>query len=31
VHGFRVVGDAELRMVNVHAPYDGFIERLRRD
>jgi quercetin dioxygenase-like cupin family protein len=30
VHGFRVAGDAELRMVNVHAPYDGFIGRLRR-
>jgi quercetin dioxygenase-like cupin family protein len=30
VHGFRVAGDAELRMVNVHAPFDGFVERLRR-
>ena len=30
VHGFRVVGDAELRFLNVHAPNVGFTERLRR-
>jgi quercetin dioxygenase-like cupin family protein len=29
VHGFRVVGDGELRMLNVHAPNSGFTERLR--
>jgi mannose-6-phosphate isomerase-like protein (cupin superfamily) len=28
-HGFRVVGDAELRMLNIHAPNAGFIGRLR--
>jgi quercetin dioxygenase-like cupin family protein len=31
VHGFRPVGDGELRMVNVHAPNTGFAVRLRRD
>ena len=30
VHGFRPVGDGELRMLNVHAPNTGFAERLRR-
>jgi quercetin dioxygenase-like cupin family protein len=30
VHGFRVAGDDELRMLNVHAPNTGFAERLRR-
>jgi quercetin dioxygenase-like cupin family protein len=30
VHGFRVVGDAELRMLNIHAPNTGFAVRLRR-
>ena len=30
VHGFRNVGDRELRMLNVHAPNTGFAERLRR-
>jgi mannose-6-phosphate isomerase-like protein (cupin superfamily) len=29
VHGFRVAGDGELRMLNVHAPNTGFGERLR--
>ena len=29
-HGFRVVGDGELRMLNIHAPNVGFAERLRR-
>jgi mannose-6-phosphate isomerase-like protein (cupin superfamily) len=29
VHGFRNVGDAELRMLNVHAPNVGFADRLR--
>ena len=28
-HGFRVVGDAELRLLNIHAPNAGFIGRLR--
>jgi quercetin dioxygenase-like cupin family protein len=28
-HGFRVAGDAELRMLNVHAPNVGFAQRLR--
>jgi len=30
VHGFRPVGDGELRMLNVHAPNTGFGLRLRR-
>ena len=30
VHGFRNVGDHELRMLNVHTPNTGFVERLRR-
>ena len=30
VHGFRVAGDQELRMLNVHAPNVGFAQRLRR-
>ena len=29
VHGFRNVGDDDLRMLNVHAPNVGFAERLR--
>jgi mannose-6-phosphate isomerase-like protein (cupin superfamily) len=29
-HGFRVVGESELRMLNVHAPEVGFAESLRR-
>jgi mannose-6-phosphate isomerase-like protein (cupin superfamily) len=28
-HGFRNATDAELRMLNVHAPNVGFAERLR--
>jgi len=28
-HGFRVVGDAELRMLNIHAPNAAFIGPLR--
>lgn len=28
-HGFRVAGDGELRMLNVHAPNVGFAKRLR--
>jgi mannose-6-phosphate isomerase-like protein (cupin superfamily) len=30
VHGFRNVGDGELRMLNVHAPNVGFAGRLRQ-
>ena len=30
VHGFRNVGAGELRMLNVHTPNTGFVERLRR-
>ena len=30
VHGFRNVGDGELRMLNVHAPNVGFAARLRK-
>ena len=30
MHGFRVAGDAELRMLNMHFPNTGFAERLRR-
>jgi quercetin dioxygenase-like cupin family protein len=29
VHGFRPVGEGELRMLNVHAPNTGFAQRLR--
>ncbi len=29
-HGFRNVGGSELRMLNIHAPWAGFAERLRR-
>jgi quercetin dioxygenase-like cupin family protein len=29
VHGFRVAGDGELRMLNTHTPNTGFIERMR--
>jgi mannose-6-phosphate isomerase-like protein (cupin superfamily) len=28
-HGFRNVGDGELRLLNVHAPNVGFAQRLR--
>jgi mannose-6-phosphate isomerase-like protein (cupin superfamily) len=30
VHGFRNVGGTELRMLNLHAPNAGFVERLRQ-
>ena len=30
VHGFRNVGDGELRLLNVHAPNVGFAGRLRK-
>jgi mannose-6-phosphate isomerase-like protein (cupin superfamily) len=30
-HGFRNVGGSELRLVNIHAPNAGFVERLRRE
>jgi len=30
-HGFRNPGPAVARFVNIHAPSDGFIERVRRD
>jgi mannose-6-phosphate isomerase-like protein (cupin superfamily) len=30
VHGFRVVGGAELRLLNIQAPNTGFGDRLRR-
>jgi mannose-6-phosphate isomerase-like protein (cupin superfamily) len=29
-HGFRNVGDADLRVLNIHAPTTGFANRLRR-
>ena len=29
-HGFRVAGEGELRLLNVHAPNVGFAQRLRR-
>ena len=29
VHGFQVVGDRELRMLNVHTPNTGFADRMR--
>ena len=28
-HGFRNIGDGELRMLNIHAPGVGFARRLR--
>lgn len=28
-HGFRNVGDGDLRILNIHAPNTGFAERLR--
>jgi len=28
-HGFRNAGDGDLRMLNIHAPYAGFAQRLR--
>jgi quercetin dioxygenase-like cupin family protein len=29
VHGFRVAGDGELHMLNIHTPNTGFAERMR--
>ena len=29
VHGFRVAGDRELRMLNIHTPNTGFARRMR--
>jgi len=29
LHGFRNTGDCELRILNVHAPNVGFVQRLR--
>jgi len=31
LHGFRNPGPDRARFLNVHAPSDGFIERVRRD
>jgi mannose-6-phosphate isomerase-like protein (cupin superfamily) len=31
VHGFRSVGDVDLRIVNVHAPNTGFAQRFRAE
>ena len=31
VHGFRSVGDVDLRILNVHAPNTGFARRFRND
>ena len=31
VHGFRSVGDIDLRILNVHAPNTGFARRFRDD
>jgi mannose-6-phosphate isomerase-like protein (cupin superfamily) len=30
-HGFRPVGRNRARILNIHAPSDGFIERVRSD
>ena len=30
VHGFRIAGSGRIRVLNVHAPNTGFVERLRR-
>ena len=30
-HGFRNPGPGRARFVNIHAPSDGFIERVRHD
>jgi mannose-6-phosphate isomerase-like protein (cupin superfamily) len=29
VHGFRVAGGTELRLLNIHTPNTGFAERMR--
>jgi mannose-6-phosphate isomerase-like protein (cupin superfamily) len=31
VHGFRSVGDVDLRIMNVHAPNTGFARRFRAE
>jgi mannose-6-phosphate isomerase-like protein (cupin superfamily) len=31
VHGFKSVGDVDLRILNVHAPNTGFARRFRKD
>jgi mannose-6-phosphate isomerase-like protein (cupin superfamily) len=31
VHGFRSVGDVDLRILNVHAPNTGFARRFRNE
>jgi quercetin dioxygenase-like cupin family protein len=31
VHGFRVAGDRELHMLNIHTPNTGFAARMRSD
>jgi mannose-6-phosphate isomerase-like protein (cupin superfamily) len=31
VHGFKSVGDVDLRILNVHAPNTGFAQRFRKD
>jgi mannose-6-phosphate isomerase-like protein (cupin superfamily) len=31
LHGFRNAREDELRILNIHAPNTGFIERLRKD
>lgn len=31
LHGFRNAGDGELRILNIHAPNTGFVDRLRHD
>jgi mannose-6-phosphate isomerase-like protein (cupin superfamily) len=31
VHGFRGVGDVDLRILNVHAPNTGFARRFRNE
>jgi mannose-6-phosphate isomerase-like protein (cupin superfamily) len=30
-HGFRNVGGTELRLLNIHAPNVGFVQRMRED
>jgi mannose-6-phosphate isomerase-like protein (cupin superfamily) len=30
-HGFRNVGGTELRLLNIHAPNAGFVQRMRED
>jgi hypothetical protein len=30
-HGFRNPGPGKARFLNIHAPSDGFIERVRRE